>query len=202
MFVAVTSAGFLFNRTDGVNNSIVFGKPYYLSGDKLIFDRNGNKGFSVSRYDAEDNLILNKSFSDPGSYMIAKVFIQKLPNISREVRTLYNTIRDIIDKAHFKIKVDNEIESDYTIKLHSWVENGRFGYRYSIKFAQEKPSMELIEEVYGIMVRAAKIDVRSVLSHHGSVGMSADVTDNFIETCEMIAEFQEKLSSNMDIKIS
>lgn len=201
LFINVTSKLYVYDRTGGRNEKIIYNKPHTIDDNMVQFIRLNNDTVLVNRFTKEGKLLFSKEIKEPGNYVISKIHLQKLPKLSKEVCSLYNKLKTIY-KCRFKIDVDNTIEEPYLIRLKTWVEYGRIRSRFSIKVRDDAPSQEVISEVFDLMEKSSKINLRAVIAYYHT-GTSVDslfitINEEFIDMAVEIEKQYSKMKKSED----
>ncbi|ERI07183.1 hypothetical protein [Aneurinibacillus aneurinilyticus] len=201
LFINVTPKLYVYDRTGGRNEKIIYNKPHTIDDNMVQFIRLNNDTVLVNRFTKEGKLLFSKEIKEPGNYVISKIHLQKLPKLSKEVCSLYNKLKTIY-KCRFKIDVDNTIEEPYLIRLKTWVEYGRIRSRFSIKVRDDAPSQEVISEVFDLMEKSSKINLRAVIAYYHT-GTSVDslfitINEEFIDMAVEIEKQYSKMKKSED----
>jgi len=200
LFVFVTSNGSLFNRTNGKNSRIFPQENIALEAGTVMFTKDFTGKLMVKRYNDTGKEVYTKDISEPGMYMISEIFVQPLIRSSKEVRNLYNRLKTSLGQPKFKIEVKPKLRQPFKITMHTWLDKG-FKYRFIINTKEENISLEMVDEIYNLVDRASRVNLRMLLSYYGAfndTGVMVTINETFFdELNELLAGIGETASSAM-----
>lgn len=182
MFVYVTENGTFYDRTDTRNLRLFPNKKYKLEVGTVEFTMVDSK-LVVTRYTEENKEIFKREITQSGLYLISALFIQPLPKSSKELRTLFNRLKDSLGKPCFKIEAKPNLRSEFTIKLHTWLDKG-FKYRFLISVKDQNVSADQMREITELVVEASKLNLRAFLEYHNAfnnTGVVVTINRSFLD---------------------
>lgn len=157
LYVFLTRNGALFDRTSGKNERIMFNKEYQALNGFLIFTKETDGKVKIKRVSEERKPGYDKVLTEPGMYVLNPLYVQPLPKTSREVRILYNKIKDILSKPRFKIDEDDNFDDPLKIQFVARNEGGVIETKYLIRVNPDMLSTDDISIAVKIIERAEKV---------------------------------------------
>lgn len=193
LFVYVTNSGTFWDRTNGKNKRLFPNDTVQMESGVIKFGKT-NDSIYVFRYNKDGKEMYRKDISTPGMYIVSAMFAQPLVKSPKEVRNLYNRLKGALGKPNFKIEVNEKLRQPYSIKMHTWLDKG-FHYRFIISTKEQNVSLNMVEEIYELVNRASKINLKQLLTYMGAFnnnGVMVTVNEEFFETVKVIsASFRE-----------
>jgi hypothetical protein len=189
LFIFVTKGGAVFDRTNGKNERIIFGKEYNATNGLLKFSSSSDKKVSVTRNSYAGKFAYTKELLETGLYIVTPLFVQPLPRTSKDVRILYNRVKNLLGKPKFKIIENQEFIKPVEIQFNAKNEEGVLETRFSIKINPELLRSEHIEEICNTIQNAAALDLHILLRNfnlENNREVILIINDEFIETSLLI----------------
>jgi hypothetical protein len=198
MFVFITKNGVVYNRTNGKNSRLYFGQQYELMSGQVQFV-NENNVVSVIRTASNGRVLYQRVLENTGTYMVSALFVQQLPKSQKEVKNLYNRLKNTIGKPKFKIDVKSKMKEAYKIKLHTWIDKG-FNYRFIVTIRDENMPIETVNEIYDNIKRTADLDLTGVIRYYYANhrnNMLLTVNEEFFKFVRFIEEEEREQSARL-----
>lgn len=162
LIIFVTQRGTVFNRTGGRNDHIQYGMKYSLgTGGYVVFSQENQKTV-VTRYTVNNTEGYRVTIKDTGLLIVTNVFVQPLPKTAKEVRLLYNKVKEIFGKINFKIEEIEELTVPYRISLTIKNKFGKYEPWFTIRVNPNKLTLEAIEEAEKLFTQVAELDLRLI----------------------------------------
>lgn len=165
LFIFVTQSGSAYDRSNGKNERIVFGKAYGGTLGEFNFIKKENKTIEVSFSDNSGSLKYKKEISEPGMYCITSLFIQALPGASKEVRVLYNRMKRLSGSPRFKLMEDINFDEPVNIQFHAKNDGGVLETRFILKVNPNLLSQGHVERAIAEIEDFFKLDVDAILEN-------------------------------------
>lgn len=188
LFVFVTESGTFFDRTNGKNKRLFPNESINLETGVLYIGKSSTGGLYVISHNNDGNQIYKKDISNPGLYMITTLFVQPMVKSVKEVRNLYNRLKTSLGKPNFRIEVNPKLRQSYKVRMDTWLDKG-FHYRFFITTKEENVSLTMVEEIYELVNRASKLDLKMLLTQYGAFnknGISVTINEEFFETMKVV----------------
>jgi hypothetical protein len=197
LFVYVTRGGSFYDRTNGKNLRLFPGKRIQLEEGTVEFNISDRK-LTVTRYSSSNSVVYTKDITEQGMYLVSSVFAQPLVKSEKDVRNLYNRLKTTIGKPKFKLETNPKLRRPYTIKLHTWLDK-TFNYRFTITTKDSNIPLTMVEEIYDLINKASKLDMKFILSYYGAFNNNevvVTINENFFASInEITASLRETAST-------
>jgi molybdopterin converting factor small subunit len=196
LFISVTENGAVYNRTNAKNKRLYLGESYKLNDGDVVFIREDDKIF-VRRSTEKGQEVYTKEITEPGMYLVSSIFVQPMPKTPKEVRKLYNRLKETIGKPHFKIDVNEKARAPFKIRLHTWLDKG-FNYRFIITVKESVVSPKMAEQIYNLINRTSELDLRSLIQYYNAFdknGLVVTVNEEFLDTAKTIISARQEVAS-------
>jgi hypothetical protein len=197
MFINVSKSGGVFNRTQGLNRRITYGEAVPLGDCYLIFSRNEEGTFVQCLGVGNGQERYRAHLKPPAMYVVTPLYTQEMSKSPKEVRNLYNRLKASIGKPFFKIEANEKIRKPYMVKLHTWIDK-EFKYEFTIRVKESQVSLSTVDEIYQLVDRASKLDLRTLLTYYNAFnenGMVVTVDEEFLALAETITLSHSEIAS-------
>ncbi|CAG7644922.1 hypothetical protein PAESOLCIP111_04846 [Paenibacillus solanacearum] len=189
MIIKVMQSGKVIDRTEGKDEYIQVGMKYSLGiGGYVVFSYE-NQQIVVTRYTLRNTEGYRVSIKEAGLYIVTNVFIQPLPRTAKNIRMLYNKIKETLGQMIFKIDEDQELTVPYHISLVIKKNLGRYETRFIVKANPNDLTYEAIDEVQELLAQVSKLDfsvIPELVSVENQSEVSLLVNQTFIQDMQNI----------------
>lgn len=186
LFIFVTKKGAIYDRTAGKNVRLKFNHRYPLvNGSVEIIYSEGKT--TLRRYSLNDNLGYEKELVEPGMYIVTPVFSQLLPKTAKEVRILYNRVKNVINGAKFKIEEKDDLEEPYMIRLLLKRERGMINATFYVDINPYTISIVDIDEIVTLIENTAELNFALIIARMAESDMSIiRINERFVKVAKQL----------------
>lgn len=154
LYIFLTQNGALFDRTNGKNERIMFGKEYVVANCKIVFSKDDDGKVEVKHFNAGGTKVTEMTTS--GLYVVAPLFVLPFPKKSKVVRNLYNKIKDILSKPRFEIIEEETFDDPFKIQFVARSEGNIIETKYIIRVNPDMVCNDDVSAVAKIIEGAEK----------------------------------------------
>lgn len=191
LFIFVTRNGAIFDRTNGKNERIIFGRVYNALNGSVSFVKDDNESIVLTRSSSSGKIAYKKELSKAGMYVVTPMFVQPLPQTSKEVRIMYNKIKNLLGSPKFKIIEDSTFDEPLKIQFNIKNDEGVLESRFIIKINTDKVCYNDIEKACDLVQRSSALDVQILIRNFQVLNQREiifTINDEFIETALVIEQ--------------
>lgn len=170
------------------------GKKYRVVQGTVMLSVTTQGTILVKRFSQDDILEYEKELVEPGMYVVTPVFTQLLPETAKQIRALYNRLRDNLKNAQFRILEDDTAEKPYYMQLFAKQDHMMLKLEVIVRANPKLLSLVDIDEIEEIAQELSTIDLESIVYYHDAElhnGLILPLDKSFIHDARTILRLRD-----------